>query len=121
MEFINLTPHPIVIRLEEGEVVIPMSGTIARCTVHDARILNPLVVTQDGITLEVPVIYRLTDTEVVLPEPQHDVILIVSQLVAQAAKRSDVVYPTNIIREDGQVVACSAFGAALPPQVQAER
>jgi hypothetical protein len=90
--FINLTPHTI--NLTNG-AAYAASGQVARVssthTPFDA----------DGVA-------SIQWGEVTgLPAPQDGVIYIVSALVAQAAKRSDVVSPATghpaCVRENGQI------------------
>ena len=44
-----------------------------------------------------------------LPEKQDNVYLIVSSLVAQAAKRDDLVVPNTIRDENGKIIGCDSF------------
>jgi hypothetical protein len=96
--FINLTPHTI--NLTNG-AAYAASGQVARVssthTPFDA----------DGVA-------SIQWGEVTgLPAPQDGVIYIVSALVAQAAKRSDVVSPATghpaCVRENGQIQSVPGF------------
>ncbi|WCF11484.1 hypothetical protein NDS46_31500 (plasmid) [Paenibacillus thiaminolyticus] len=106
MEFINLTPHDVVI-MERNEIikVIPASGNVARVQTH-AKAVGKL----DGIEVVKTVWGDIEG----LPEPKEGIVYIVSMLVGQAAKRSDVIGPDTspdsaIRNEAGQIVGCRRF------------
>jgi hypothetical protein len=93
MTYINLTPHPVVIMPECGGYpdTVGVSGTIARIVETTAA---------DGVT-----VVELGEV-VGLPDPDPDVICIVSMplamaLAAKGIDRRDVVYPYGQVR-DGQ-------------------
>jgi hypothetical protein len=82
----NLTPHAITLVQGDTQVTIQPSGTVAR------------VSTLTGSKLESDLLVELWSSstlgEVVdLPSPEEGVILLVSSLVAGAAKREDVYSP----------------------------
>ena len=99
---VNLTPHDIVIRLSDGDRVIPASGTVARVSTSQVP-----AGTIDGIPVSAQTFGQIEG----LPEPQEGVTFIVSAIVLAAAKsigRTDVVAPdtARAIRNDaGQIVA----------------
>jgi hypothetical protein len=100
MNFINLTPHALTIIEEDGTTVytLPASGQVAR--VETTRTVEFVM---DGIEVFNTVYGDVTG----LSERQHDTAYIVSALVAQAAKRSDVYSPGELVRnEAGQVIGC---------------
>jgi len=104
---INLTPHNVVVRDENGrEVTFPPSGTVARVTVQQ---------TLDGDINGIPVLRNQYGAPEGLPDPQEGVWLIVSSLVLQAATdRSDLIAPDTspqgVIRdESGRIVAVKRF------------
>ena len=97
-KFINLTPHTI--NLNTG-AAYAASGVVARVgSTHTPFDENGLASIEWG---------EVTG----LPEPQEGVIYIVSALVAQAAKRSDVVSPATghpaCVRNNGQIVSVPGF------------
>jgi hypothetical protein len=98
MNYINLTPHAI--RLNDGRN-FDASGSIARVSSVHSDFVNDLCdVTFGPITG--------------LPDPQQDVLYIVSGVVAAAAAgRPDVVAPAtghkDCVRENGQVVSVPGF------------
>lgn len=107
---VNLTPHAITVQ-GDGTLILPPSGKIARLAV--ARAARPAVVVSPGeypglsspVTLPVvrPTLGEIAD----LPAPTEGVLFIVSALVAEAAKRADVLSPGELIRDDkGVIVAC---------------
>lgn len=87
MKLINLTPHPVVLRTESGDVTVPLSGTVARVT------STPGVPMDMG--LGVPVFSAPVWGEVEgLPAPEEGKVFIVSALVAaRCGDRHDVVSP----------------------------
>jgi len=98
-QFVNLTPHAI--NLNDGRV-FPPSGVVARVSSTHTPF------DENGVA-------SLTFGEVQgLPEPQDGVLLIVSALVASAAKRPDVVSPASghpeVVRnEKGHIVSVPGF------------
>jgi len=99
MNFVNLTPHTLNIIEEDGSVyTLPASGQVARVEVE-----RTVDFVMDGIEVFSTVYGQVTG----LPERQRDTAYIVSALVAQAAKRSDVYSPGELVRnEAGQVIGC---------------
>jgi hypothetical protein len=97
--FVNLTPHAI--NLNDGRV-FPPSGVVARVSSSHSPFDG------DGVA-------TLTFGDVVgLPVQQDGVLLITSALVAQAAKRQDVVSPAtghhDCVRNDkGHIVSVPGF------------
>lgn len=104
MRLINLTPHAVTILVDGRDpIVIPASGTIARCAV--TRVVIGDV---DGIPLTKSVFGDVTD----LPDPAPDTLYIVSMLVASACSdRADLVIPDDTVRDDkGVIIGCKALG-----------
>ena len=98
VKFINLTPHTI--NLTNG-AAYAASGQVARvANAHTPFDENGLASIEWG---------EVTG----LPEPQDGVLYIVSSLVAQAAKRHDVVSPASghpdVVRKDGQIISVPGF------------
>ena len=103
MKFVNLTQHDLTIVLESGDgLVLPASGEVARVTFSTQQV--------DEVA-GIPIYKTIYEPEVVgLPEPEDGTIFIVSSLAAQTVKRSDVLAPTKLIRDDdGQVIAAGGF------------
>lgn len=99
MNFINLTPHAI--HLNDGRVFEP-SGKVARVSSTHSLFNENLVCSVE--------FGEVTD----LPEPSEGTCYIVSALVAQAAKRPDVVSPSTghpeaKRNEKGQIVSVPGF------------
>lgn len=111
MRIINLTPHEIVLRTPQGDQqVFPASGSTARL-----KTAQYMLSSAAGVP---PVAVTLTGGIEGLPEPQEGVVYLVSSLVAQAAKRSDVWSPDTgqtAIRENGQIVAVTRFQTFAEP------
>lgn len=103
---INLTPHEIRLLPEAGgEVVLPPSGEVARCAVERRVIGHALC---DGVT--VPLHRTVLGAVQGLPAPRDGVVYVVSALVAQAARRADVVSVDDAVRDaEGRVVGARAL------------
>ncbi len=105
---VNLTPHEIVVRTDgAAQIIVPPSGKVARCSeVREHRCL--LDVAGLGVEVTQARYGEITD----LPDAEPGVFYIVSALVAQAAKRGDVLCPGPAIRDDaGRVMACNGLSA----------
>ncbi len=104
----NLTPHVIVIRPGDEEVVLPPSGQVARVSVSAKELYK---IAFAGI--RVPVVRTEFGDIVDLPDPDEGVIYVTSTLVAQAAAargRTDVVAPDTspesaVRDQEGRIVA----------------
>ncbi|MGD2247260.1 MAG: hypothetical protein PVF58_02565 [Candidatus Methanofastidiosia archaeon] len=97
---VNLTPHDVVIRQNEEDIIIPRSGVIAR--VKETEIHTETI---DGVQIT-DIRY---DKTLNLPPPEENTYYIVSVVVAYANKdRNDLVFPDglNAYRDEkGQIVA----------------
>ncbi|HZV49905.1 MAG TPA: hypothetical protein VFD49_09090 [Candidatus Dormibacteraeota bacterium] len=107
MQLRNLTPHAITVRLADGATLtVEPEPEPARCK-EERELAGTLSV--DG--REIP-IWRLCLGEVHgLPEPQDGTILIVSRVVAEAARdRIDLLIPGPGLRDQaGRIVACDGL------------
>ena len=100
--FINLTPHPVVIIKEAGNITFPASGQVARCA-QETECIGDL----DGIPLS-----RSRFGEVVdLPPKTDGVYYIVSRLVRSALpERKDLLVPNEMVRDEkGVIIGCRSF------------
>ena len=106
MKLKNLTPHNVVIVInEETKIVIPSDG-IARVT--ETKTVAPSI-DVDGVTVET---FVSAFGEVENLPPQEDgVMVIVSALVASATKgRDDLLVPGELVRDDGgNIVGCKSL------------
>lgn len=108
MEFVNLTPHTLVVYDKDSKHVIrkiPPSGTIARVSTRKEQ-LEPV----DGI----PVSRTVFGDVEGIPEPREDTLYVVSSIVASHTSRDDVVAPDtsddSVVRnEEGQIIGVRAF------------
>lgn len=103
-KFVNLTPHTVSIVNADNEIIreFPSVG-VARCATQ-AEVVREI----DGIPVSTVVFGEVNG----LPEPQEDTVYIVSMLVAQAVKRSDVVGPDSgptAYRVNGQIIGVRGF------------
>ena len=105
MKLKNLTPHNVVIVInEETKIVIPSDG-IARVT--ETKNATPSI-DVDGVTVET-FISSFGEVEN-LPPQEEGVMVIVSALVASAAKRDDLLVPGELVRDDGgNIVGCKSL------------
>jgi len=113
MNIVNLTPHPITIRLEDGiDHNFGPNGLVARVSEED-----PVVV---GSVSGFPVLGKTRFGSVIdLPSPVEGTIYIVSGVVAAHIARSDVFSPATgpkdeAIRNDkGHIVAVKYLKATV--------
>lgn len=99
---VNLTPHEITIIRDGGNITIPPSGTVARCSVNRRQIGSV-----DGIPVNKTV---FGDVEG-LPEPQPGTYYVVSAIVAQARPdRGDLLITDDAVRDaQGRIIGCRAL------------
>lgn len=106
MKLKNLTPHNVVIVIDEmTKIVIPSDG-IARVT--ETKTVCPSIVV-DGATVET---FSSCFGEVEnLPPQEEGVMLIVSAMVASAAMdREDLLVPGELVRDNGgNIVGCKSL------------
>jgi hypothetical protein len=105
MNIINLTPHDVNIITDAGNITIPASGQVARCSTT-RQVVD--VVDINGVKVQInKTIFGDVDG---LPNPVPDTLYIVSTLVAQACQRHDLVIPDDSIRDDqGRIIGCKAL------------
>jgi len=107
-EIVNLTPHPLTIERTDGTVAaIPATGAVARLAV--TREARPAVKTTVGeFAVTTPKLGAIEG----LPDPQVGKIYVVSALVADAAKRSDVFSPGELVRDsEGKIIGARGLCA----------
>ena len=105
MKLKNFTPHNVVIVINNSKIVIPSDG-IARVT--ETKTATPSI-DVDGVTIET---FRSAFGEVEnLPPQEEGVMVIISALVASAAKgRDDLLVPGELVRDDGgNIVGCKSL------------
>jgi hypothetical protein len=106
---VNLTQHKIVVFSADGLQVVreyQPSGIVARCQVEQAEIANV-----DGVPVVTSMFGEVTGLPV--PNPIVGTTYIVSTMVAQAARRADVVSPdtgpTAVRDADGHIIGVRRF------------
>ena len=105
MKLVNLTPHVINLRKEDGSMVdIAPSGQVARV---DAVIVE--VARVDDVIIRVATYGDVQG----LPDPQEGVGYLVSGMVlSRVSGRADVFAPGNALRDDaGRVIGCDGLSA----------
>ena len=107
MTLINLTPHVVNLVTSDGTVTIPPNGTVARCAVT-REVIGQVEIEAYGATI--PLTSTRFGAVEGLPEPVPGTLFIVSALVAQAAKRDDLVIPDDAVRDEaGRIIGCRAL------------
>ena len=102
-DIINLTPHDIFLF---GRVVIPKSENPARVKT-EKEVVSSFIFENEKIT-----VFKTKFGEVEnLPEPEPDIIYIVSRIVKSAIpNRNDCLVPDDLIRDnDGNIIGCNSF------------
>lgn len=96
MNFVNLTPHSIII---VDALTLPPSGTVARCAATS---------TPAGTHGKIALTRTAFGAVEGLPEPEAGVVFVVSALVRAAVPgRSDVASPGDLVRDaSGVVIGC---------------
>ena len=106
MKLKNFTPHNVVIVIDDAtKIVIPSDG-IARVT--EKKSIAPSI-DVDGVVIETFVsVFGEVEN---LPPQEEGVMVIVSALVASAAKgRDDLLVPGELVRDDGgNIVGCKSL------------
>jgi len=101
---VNLTPHPVRVLKENGELVmeLPPEGIVPRC----AEEVEPYTEV-NGI----PVVRKRLGAVEGLPAPEDSVYYVVSRAVAEAARgRDDLLIPDDLVRDEkGRVIGCRRF------------
>lgn len=103
--FKNLTPHAInLVNTVGREMVIqpePVPARVSAIETYETTMLD------SGMEVFTIVYGEVTN----LPDPEEGVVLIVSKLVRDACpERSDLYYPTRLIRDNkGQIVGCAGL------------
>ena len=103
-EIVNLTPHPLNIVDEEGNVILSRDGCQNPPRLQEER-------THTGYLVGVPTFkVRLGKIEN-LPEPNGDTIFVVSRPVAEASRdRDDLFIPDQLVRDEkGSVIGAKGL------------
>ena len=102
MNFVNLTPHPLTIKKNDGTILELEVGDYVRATQTQNKVKEI-----DNINFYETVYGKVEG----LPEPQEGTIYIVSLITKMACpERDDLVTPGNLIRnEEGAIVGCEGL------------
>lgn len=95
----NCTPHSLNILVEEEVIDLAPSGIVPRCSQSEVTA---------GTVAGIPITKQVFGDVVDLPEPEPEVYLVVSRLVAAACpERKDLLIPGPLVRDDeGRVIGC---------------
>ena len=99
MKLINLTRHDVVLTQLGMKQSFPRSGITARITES-----SNYVVREDILFKEIS-----NQKLIGLPD-QNGSLYIVSRVVAEHCQRQDLVFPDDLIVENGQVIGCKSLG-----------
>ena len=107
MKIRNLTPHTIRLRVGNEYVEYPPHGKAPRISTVEVPIEGNYPF--EAVRVEYGDIQDL-------PEPQQDVVLIVSKMCADARpNRRDLWYPARLVRdEEGRIIGCDALARLEP-------
>lgn len=109
---INLTPHSIIVRMNNGnEVVFSPSGKIARLTTDSHQVME-----YDTLIGEIPVVETIVCGSENIPDPMSNVKFLVSSMVLDSlgSEYHGLAFapdtgPTAIRNEEGHIVAVTRF------------
>ena len=111
MKIVNLTTHDVVLSNGMATVTFPPSGNVARVEPKVERGSIQYDVA-DGVQLRLPTVYSTEAKISNLPKPKPGVYYIVSNYVAQTARRKDLLAPNTdgtAERDNGNVVSVKGF------------
>jgi hypothetical protein len=101
MKLVNLTPHTLNIHTDNGVESIEPSGQVARVD-SESTPAEPIG--------NIPTFHVEFGEVTDLPEPQEDVVYIVSGMVSDAISRRDVLSPGQLVRdENGRPIGCKGL------------
>ena len=110
---VNLTPHPVTLCLDGGDVTLPSVG-VARCQVgrERARILTPSNLSSEPVPVNATTFGQVTG----LPEYTPCLAYIVSRVIAEALPaRRDLYCVDDTVRDDqGRVIGARALCQVQP-------
>ena len=106
MEIVNCTPHIINIIVGDKVIDLAPSGVIPRVSVK-SELSESILISGTEVPVYQDTYGELND----LPEQQEGTFLVVSRLVAAAAKgRNDLLVPGSLVRnEQGQPIGCKGL------------
>jgi hypothetical protein len=122
-KFVNKTPHNVTVSATgvhvDGDdwvrwVTYRPEGPAARVAVSQDD-CDTFSVVECMFAFEIPMFRESLGPVENLPDPVKGTFYIVSRVVAEAVRgeRNDVVYPTNLVRDqDGRIVGCEGFAFA---------
>jgi len=119
MEFVNLTPHAIVLHTNEGEKKVDPSGEVARVSTSE---------TPAGVIGSIPAVVRSMGNATGIPSPKPGVVYLVSAMVLSALEvsgnlRQDVAAPDTgptAVRNDKGLIQGVKRLIVLKPITQKE-
>lgn len=105
VRLINLTGHDLTLSDSKGQTAKLQSYGRARVK---SNVVEREKIDYEGI--QIPLLDLVEQSVIKLPEPELDVIYIVSGLTAAAANRPDVLAPSRVTRDNnGRVTECRAL------------
>ncbi len=106
MTIVNKTPHALTLVTESGNIVIEPTTPPARVSESSEKIASITLDAAKGI--DIPVTRKSYGEVENLPDPQDDVVYVVSALVAgRVPEREDVLITSSPVRDEGgRIVGC---------------
>ena len=105
-KLINLTRHDVLLKQLGLESLFARSGSVARITESSDYVVR------DGLLFK-----EISNQKLIgLPPENEGDIYIVSRVVAEHVRRSDLVFPDDLIIENGQVMGCKSLGFLRRPE-----
>lgn len=106
MQLVNLTPHALHVIFPNDAILTILSAGLARATTE--RVQIGTIETDGGSTIP---LFRTTFGAIAgLPDPAEGVVYLVSNSVAQAVRRDDVLIVDDLVRDgEGRILGCRAF------------
>lgn len=105
MKLVNLTPHALHVILDDDRLLTIPSAGLARAGNGRRQIGT---IESDGYTI--PLYHTTFGAITGLPDPAPDTVYLVSNIVAQAVRRDDVLIVDDMVRDgEGRILGCRAF------------
>ena len=112
MKLVNLTPHDIVVKRNDEQVVIKTSGSVLRLPEEIVAVNH---VDVNGV--KVPIVDKVLKAPEILPADNNDTLYIVSLPTAFYLKKPNLIAPDDLIRaEGGAVIGCRRFLRIVNPK-----
>ena len=110
-KLVNLTPHPITVFDADGAEIINLPSA-GNARLGESKTIDSAI-DLDGATVPVGTISHQAGEGI--PEPQDDVLYVVSTLTALGVPREDFLSPADFVRdESGRILGCRSLVHVQP-------